>query len=327
MLSVLLIIVVISLTGCGEKKTKDGKIIGTSNPASDTKLQIKIIANDNVDITVEKNIHSDVVGVVQKDSVFDVIDHEQEDTYRWVHIKTDNNLEGYVVSFEGRINFEFINGDIDFLAPKLEIKVDKVEVESYSKITDEYIKSIIEYSDDKDDNPTITYETTPYGTQESPYDERIYYLNIKVKDASNNETTKKVRIYVKNEIMASNGKWLSQNQIRNLRKQFLNITRKYGSANGYAALFGTYWKIVFFSSRSQVQVFTDNGWFSGCDFVVVDGKLNAESCYDSMGSISYEEMHKKISKQEQSALDEYNKIISEFEKTGYKLSDLFLLND
>ncbi len=316
LLSILIMCVIITLTGCGlvEKRTKDGKLIGTSNE-SNNKLQIKI-TTDQLNIRKEKVINSEIVGVVQKGSIFDVIDHEQKGKYQWVHIKTNNNIEGYVASFEDHIYYEFINGDVDFIPPKLEIKVGEINVDSYSQINDEYINSIVEYSDDKDKNLQLTYEVSASGN--------IYHLNIKVKDKGNNEVVKKVRLNVKNERLASTGKWLTIKEVRDLRKKFLKIIRKYGRAETYDMIYSDYWKINYYGSGANISVFEDIRWFKACYFKAKGNNIDVEYCEDSVGKISYEEMHKRISKQEKSAKNAYLNAIKDLEKTGYKLSDVFL---
>ncbi|MGM9877255.1 MAG: SH3 domain-containing protein [Bacilli bacterium] len=325
MKKVLLVFVVLislsTLVGCKKvekddykDETFDGKIIGTSNPASESKLQIRII-NDYINIRKEKSINSDIIGIVKKDSIFDVVDYGHVGDFFWVHIKTDNNLDGYVASYENNIYYNFINGDIDFIAPKLEINVESINVDSYSKITDEYIKSIVTYSDDKDQNPKLTYNVL---------NEENYYLNIEVIDAGNNSTQKKVRLNVSKERLASNGKWIEYTEIRNLRKKFLNIIQKYGSTEEYTYLVNSYWKMDFNISSTYISVFSDSEWYHGCNYRAIGNNIEIDSCYDSVGSVSYDEFKSKIATQEQSAKKAYLNIVSEFEKTGYKISDLFL---
>ena len=312
--SIVFIICLLLLTACGQSKTKDGKIIATSNDSSNTKLQIKIVS-DYINIRKEKSVESDIIGIVKKGSVFDVVDHEQVGKYHWVHIITNNKLDGYVASFEDNIYYEFVNGDIDFIEPKLEVNVGKITVDSYSEITDEYVKSIVTYSDDKDENPVLTYDVSQAGYG--------YYLNIKVTDAGGNETEQRIDLKVNNERLASNGQWLTQDQIRDLRKKFLNIIRKYGTADEYSCLTNTYWKMDFYN-KVTISVFDDVAWLYGCTFVGQDKEIKVGNCNDSAGTVSYEEMHKRISKQEQSAKDVYLKIVEDIEQIGYKISDVAL---
>ena len=225
------------LTACSSKeKTIDGKIVGKSNAISDSKLQIKVIT-EYINIRKEKSVTSDIIGIVNKGSVFDVVDHSQVGEYHWVHIITNNGIDGYVASFEDNIYYDFVNGYVDFIAPKLTLSVESINVDSYSEITDDYIKSIITYSDDKDENPTLKYDVERQGN--------IYFLNISVCDSENNITQKKVRLNVSKEKLASNGSWITYNDIRNLRKTFLGIIRKYGTTSEYTYLTNSYWKINF----------------------------------------------------------------------------------
>lgn len=324
LINIILLISILTLVGCkSENNTKaeetyDGKIVGISNSSSDTKLQIKI-TNDYINIRKEKSVNSDIVGVVKKDSIYDVIDYEKVGQFFWVHIKTNNNLDGYVASYEDNIYYDFINGDIDFLEPKLEIKVKSIDVDSYSTINDEYINSIITYSDDKDPNPKLTYNVSK--------EEIYYYMNIAVSDSSNNIVEKKIPLNVKNEKLASNGKWLNNNDVRNLRKKFLSIITKYGRTDNYTFLNSDYWTITFDRhGKGNIGVFTDSNWTHGCYFIVNDNNIAVEGCFDELGTVSYDEIKSKITSQEKSAKQTFNKVITEFAKTGYNTSDLYLFD-
>ena len=315
MKKIILILCIFLLTACAkENKTYNGKLIATSNSISESKLQIKI-TNDYINIRKDQSVSSDIVGIVMKDSVFDVIDYEKDGKYCWVHIKSDNELEGYVASFEDNIYYEFINGDIDFINPKLEISVDSVDVSSFSEITDDYINSICIYSDDKDDNPKITYKVKTQGS--------INYLDIEVVDYSNNKVNKSVKLNVKNEKLASNGKWVTYDEVRELRKKFLNIIRKYGQTEEYTYVTSNYWKIQFGSS-STIAVFSDLGWYNGCYYEAIGEEIKVSECNDSAGTIPYEDYKSKIASQEEHAKQAYLNISKEFAKTDYKISDLFL---
>lgn len=315
MKKIMLILCIFLLTACvKETKTYDGKLIGTSNSISETKLQIKI-NNAYINIRKDRSVSSDIVGVVMKDSVFDVIDYVKDGKYFWVHIRSDNELEGYVASYEDNIYYEFINGDIDFINPKLEISVDSIDVTSFSEITDDYINSICIYSDDKDDNPKITYKVKIQGL--------TYYLDIEVVDNSNNKVNKSVKLNVKNEKLASNGKWVTNNEVRDLRKKFLNIIRKYGETEEFTYVTSNYWKIQF-GSDSTIAVFSDLGWYNGCYYEAIGKEIKVSACNDSAGPIPYEDYKSKIAFQEMKAKQAYLNIVEGFEKTGYKISDLFL---
>lgn len=310
------LIIVIFITGCSfkglnNKKTEDGKIIGTSNDTSN-KLQIKIL-NEYINIRKEQSVDSEILGVVKKGSYFDVIDYEKVDEYFWVHIKTNNNIEGYVASFDDNIYYEFVNGDVDFISPKLDVKVDVIEVNSYNDLTDEYINSIVRYSDDKDKNPEFNFEITS--------DDINHYINFKVIDKSNNFVEDKIKLVVKNERLASNGNWLTFEEVRELRNKFINIARKYGNADTYITITNSYWRIDF-SHITTIQVFTDMSWFYGCSFTAKNNEIEINRCNDAAGEISYDQMKNKIASQEKSAKNAYLKIKEEFEKTGYKIEDL-----
>ena len=171
------------------------------------------------------------------------------------------------------------------------------------------------YSDDKDDNPKITYKVKTQGS--------IYYLDIEVVDYSNNKVNKFVKLNVKNEKLASNGKWVTYDEVRELRKKFLNIIRKYGQTEEYTYVTSNYWKIQFGSS-STIAVFSDLGWYNGCYYEAIGEEIKVSECNDSAGTIPYEDYKSKIASQEEHAKQAYLNISKEFAKTDYKISDLFL---
>lgn len=310
------VVAIFSFKDSNKENVGNGKTIGISNESSD-KLQIKIL-NEYINIRKEPSVNSEILGIVKEGSLFDVIDYKVGERYFWVHIKTNNNIEGYVATFLDDKYYEFVNGDIDYIAPTLNIAVDKISVDSYSEITEEYIKSIITYSDDKDNNPSFSYETV----DENPN----YYMHFKVTDKAGNITEKKLRLAVKNERLASNGKWITYEKVRELRNKFISIAKKYGNADTYSTITNSYWRIDF-GNITSMMVFTDMSWVYGCYYSINGDEIKATSCNDQAGEISYEAMKKRIASQEKSAKNAYLKIKENFEKTGYKIKDLFITFD
>ena len=312
---VLIIITLLLLTGCNiiNNDMEDGKLVGTSNDISN-KLQIKIIT-EYINIRKEQSVESEILGIVKKNSIFDVIDYKKINDYLWVHIKTNNNIDGYVASFEDEKYYEFTNGDIDYTAPTLTINVDKIIVDSFYDLTDEYIKSIVKYEDDKDKNPNFTYEIKDDGYN--------YYIIFKVKDSSNNEAEKTIDLEIKNEKQASNKEWITYDKVRELRTTFINIAKKYGEASTFVTLTNDYWRIDF-GNTTTIMVFTDYSWLYGCTFNAIDDDIKVLNCNDEVGEISYENIKTRLTYQEESAKNAYYKIKQQFEQTGYKISDLFL---
>ena len=142
-------------------------------------------------------------------------------------------------------------------------------------------------------------------------------------DYSNNKVNKSVKLNVKNEKLASNGKWVTYDEVRELRKKFLNIIRKYGQTEEYTYVTSNYWKIQFGSS-STIAVFSDLGWYNGCYYEAIGEEIKVSECNDSAGTIPYEDYKSKIASQEEHAKQAYLNISKEFAKTDYKISDLFL---
>lgn len=313
---VLITMMLLLLTGCNllnNNAVEDGKIIGTSNESSN-KLQIKIIT-DYINIRKEQSVESEILGIVKKGSIFDVIDYKKTEELLWVHIKTDNNIEGYIASFDDEKYYEFTNGEIDYNAPTLTIEVDKIVVDSYYEITQDYIKSIVKYEDDKDNNPDFTYEIKDDGYN--------YYITFTVKDSSNNKTEKTIQLEVKNERQASNKEWITYDKVRELRTTFMNIAKNYGEVSTYVTLTNDYWRIDF-GTPTHIMVFTDLSWIYGCTYNVYDEDVNLINCNDEAGETLYDNIKNQITYQEQFAKNAYHKIKKQFEQTGYKISDLNL---
>lgn len=309
---ILLIIFIMATTGCRYINDSNKKV-GTSNQLSD-KLQIKIV-NKYINIRKDKSTNSEILGIVKKDSVFNVIDYEKVNDYLWVHIKTDNNIEGYIASNETNKYYEFINGEVDFTAPTIDIAVDVIEVDTFSDFTNEYINKIVKYKDDIDNNPKLSYEIQNNSIN--------YYIIFKVSDKSNNSVEKKIKLVIRNERLASNNEWITYDKVRELRNKFTNIAKKYGNMDTYNTLTSYYWRIDFYNTTT-IRVFTDSSWAHGCYYNANNDEIKVINCNDEYGNTSYEQMKSRITSQEKSAKNAYLKIKEEFEKTGYKISDLNL---
>lgn len=312
----LLILLIMVTTGCryiNNNPNVSNKKVGTSNELSNN-LQIKIL-NKYINIRKEKSTSSEILGIVKKDSVFNVLDYEKVNNYLWVHIKTNNNIDGYVASNDDNEYYEFINGNVDFTPPTIDITVDTIEVDTFNELTNEYINSIVKYNDDLDKNPKLSYEIEENGVN--------YYIIFKVKDKSDNSVEKKVKLVIKNERLASNNEWITYDKVRELRSKFTNIAKKYGDMDTYNILINKCW-IMDFYDLTSISVFTDESWYYGCYYNVYNDEIKVISCNDEYGNISYEQMKNRIASQEKSAKIAYLKIKEEFEKTGYKIGDLNL---
>ena len=83
--------------------TSNGLLIGTPNKEDETKLQVKVNIQ-KINIRESTNSKSKKLGIVQKDSIFTVLDYKADKKYIWIHIKTNNNtydnyLKDYHVQF------------------------------------------------------------------------------------------------------------------------------------------------------------------------------------------------------------------------------------
>ena len=90
----LLFLIILFTSGCNsniisERKDEEGFVIGTSNKVDNSKMQVKVII-DKINMRLNAGVDEEKIGVVEKDSVFDVVDYEVGDRFIWFKIETDN---------------------------------------------------------------------------------------------------------------------------------------------------------------------------------------------------------------------------------------------
>ena len=70
-------------------------VVAESNQRDENKKQIEVIA-DFINIRKSRNINSEKLGKVRKGDIYTIISEENETSYKWVEIRTSNNIHGYI---------------------------------------------------------------------------------------------------------------------------------------------------------------------------------------------------------------------------------------
>lgn len=321
LLTFLIILSVFCITGCesdpNKKKDQDGYLIGTSNVVDDSKLQIKVII-EKINIREKPEVSSNKLGVVEKDSVFDVIEYTKDKNYLWIKIKTDNDINGYVASDLESPYVEF-NQDIDINPPKITIKSNNVSATTRKEAESAIIKNI-NYEDDKDINPKVEYKIN--------YENRVgifqYAVEVTVTDSSNNSSTVQFVIKFTGEKMMKDGKWITYQEMVNLQKKAKSLCTKYNMKQwndgiGCQLQDGIHDISIGNSGTTRIG-YVDP--FTFCDYNL--SSLEATYCVDGGGNnISHDLIPNNLKSLESvwmKRFENYKKDVKN--TTGYELSDL-----
>lgn len=332
-------ILLVNVIGCNKKesnviKNEKEKI---SNEYNEQVFQIKVI-NDYINIRKSNSVNSDDLGQVHKDDIFTVIDYKADDKYIWFHIKTNNNIDGYIASEKDNPYVEYLNlkNDLDVEPPTLELKKDTLTIKNRSDLTIDKIKEIINYSDDK--SPVeITYNVD---YKETTTDNFTYNLYITATDSNNNQTSKQALVKFVNEKQVSDGKWLTYEKAIELQDKFRNICKSIGGKviSNYSCQLShsdhSYWQVY---EYGMYIIGTDDNFsgFHGVDCEYRTFSLDAEptNCYkatpnhESITPVDYlliEDEMKKIDSKYKKEIQE--KLIDKFLETGYTLEDIYWQN-
>ncbi len=322
-LLIIILTFVICLSGCNIienkelKKDKDGFPIGTSNKENESIFQVKVII-DKINIREDSKVSSNKVGVVEKNTILDVLDYTVDKKYIWFKIKTGNNLNGYIAS-EIESPYVSMNRDIDVLPPELTIHEKTISVESRAKLEDA-IKNNISYKDDKDLQPTFNYKVN-YEKEVSKF---VYNVEIMVIDSSNNEIKDEFRVKITNEKQVGNNRWITYKEMVNKQQQAKSLCSSYGL---------TAWKdaIGCISNDGKHDISIANytgttriGFYEPFEFCNYDEDLKAVYCEDGKGNnISHDLISNKLKNLENSWLPKFKKYMNAVkDKTGYDLYEL-----
>ena len=111
-LIIILLVIILLLSGLliiknGNTNSGESKII-QSNERDDSVEQIKI-TNDSINIRLEDNSQSEVLGMVYKDEIYTVLEQKEDEYYVWCLIETNNNIKGYVaIKYQEESYAEFL---------------------------------------------------------------------------------------------------------------------------------------------------------------------------------------------------------------------------
>ncbi len=320
----LAIFLLLFFVGCSKKskiiesnknnKDNDGAIIGTSNKENNDKLQVKVII-DKINIRQEATVNSNKIGVVEKNSLFDVLDYVKDKKYIWFKIKTDNDLNGYIAS---EIDSPYVetNKEIDFIPPSISIKEQIISVD-YRNNADSAVRNNVSYSDNIDSNPLLEYEIN-YKKQ----NDFIYDVSIKVTDSSKNVSNEKFKIKITSEKQISEDVWISYNDLINKQKKAKSLCSKYG-LNPWKDAIGC------ISSSNSIMVANYSGTtriglgspFTYCNY---DRNLKPEFCEDGTGNtISHDLISNELKSLENKWLPIFKNYMENVKnETGFDLYDL-----
>lgn len=113
-LIIILLVITLGLSGLlimkngnTNNNNEEEKVI-QSNERNENVEQIKI-TNDTINIRLENDSQSDILGKVYKDEIYTVLETKEDEYYVWCLIETNNNIKGYVaVKYEEENYAEFL---------------------------------------------------------------------------------------------------------------------------------------------------------------------------------------------------------------------------
>ena len=323
-LGILMISMLSFFTGCNETKTMQENKISYGNEYNENVFQIKVI-NDFINIREDASTNNPAIGKVYKDEIYTVLDYTFDTEYIWFHIKTANNIEGYVASDIDSPYVELLNEkDFDYIPPTLNLKVDHFTVLTRNDITLEELNKYIEYSDDSG-NVNITWElnTSDY------VNNHTFKLTITASDHVGNKTNKVISVEFANELFTSKGDWLTYDQVMAYQKEYESICESHGgqSINNYADCNkknndGIQWRRE--SDGIRVIQYDPTKQF-GLEGIMCIYTQNdeVENCKKNNNVVSYLLIEKEIKNAEEKSLKEIHDYEKEcLEKTGYTFKDL-----
>ncbi len=319
-LSILLVIII--LTGCSiknpiEKKDKDGFPIGTSNKEDNTKFQVKVII-EKINVRVEPKVSSNKRAIVEKDSIFDVLDYSTDNKYIWFKIKTNNNISGYIAS-EIKNPYVEMNRELDVVPPELTITNKQLDVETRSKAEEAILKNI-NVKDDNDGNPKVEYNIDYKGNNNFIFD-----VQVVVTDSSNNSSKDSFRIRFTGEKHISEDRWLTYKELVNKQKQAKNLCSKYGLSAWKDAIGCILNSDVYDIMIANYTGTTRIGYYDPFTYCNYDKDFKPSLCSDGKGNdgISHDLMPSKFKTLESKWLPKFKNYLDDVKKTtGFDLYEL-----
>lgn len=103
------------------KKGNDKEVFIQSNDRDMTVDQLEITA-DEINIRLSNDTKSEKIGKVVKGEIYTIIDSNSDNYYEWYHIKTNNDIEGFIA---GKYTTE--EGEVQEYIKILEKETDETE--------------------------------------------------------------------------------------------------------------------------------------------------------------------------------------------------------
>ncbi len=317
-----LFLVIISICGCNDKKDElkgkdeEGYTIGISNVEDSYKTQIKVLI-DKINIREEADVNSNKIGVVQKDSVFDVIQYKADKKYIWFKIKTSNNITGYIAS-EIDNPYVKVNKDIDYFPPTLNIKKENISI-SLRTDADKARKDNIEYKDEKDPEPKMEYNIDYLNNKGN----KKYLVSVTITDSSNNQISDTFVIEITGEKQMKDSSWLTYNEMVKKQNQARQLCYEYNMEPWDDAIgckqYANDLNLLLANGSGTTRI-GSNGEF--CDYDI--STLKTTGCQDRGGNIiSYELISQSLKNLESTWLPKYEKYKQDVKiTTGYDFLEL-----
>ncbi len=154
-----------------------GNKIEQSNKIDRTKTQIKVLLK-RINVRASADINSEDVGDVYRGEIYTVLSHVETDDFYWYHIKTENNIEGYIASDPNEEYVKVISGFVDRKPPVIKIAKEPIIIVN-NKNDFEGVTCIDDHT-----NCSLSYVEKETGT-----------ITFKALDDDKNESTATVNYY------------------------------------------------------------------------------------------------------------------------------------
>ncbi|MGN1372011.1 MAG: SH3 domain-containing protein [Candidatus Coprovivens sp.] len=321
----ILFYVLMLIVGCCDKSTQN---VEMSNEFDKSKFQVKVVI-DNINIRKAPTLSSDLIGQVAKNDIYDVIDYIADDEYVWFHIRTNNNIDGYIGSEIENPYVEFLNvpDGLDFVAPSLKILNKEIKLKKREDLNLEKVLENIEYSDESP--VTISYDIDYSNIVAN----NSYKLNIVATDISGNKNCSTIIVEFTDERQVSAGKWLAYEELESLRNKYKKICNEIGGkvVSSYSCEYSygdkSFWQIF---EYGLIVIGTNHNFegFHGVWCQYDDVNKDPKSCFkatrdgQSYDSVDYLTIEDEINSYLSRAFNDINKYLDKGKESGYLITDL-----
>ena len=169
----------------------NGNKIDQSNKIDRTKTQIKILLK-RLNVRSAPNVDSEDLGDVYRGEIYTVLSHTETSDYYWYHIKTENDIEGYIASDPKEEYVKVISGFVDRTPPEIKIEKEplilvnnKNNLESVTCI-DDHTNCSLSYVEN--DSESITFKAVDDDKNESILTVNYYKVYDLISEFRDNST-------------------------------------------------------------------------------------------------------------------------------------------